>query len=708
MKLINTTVLLLLCSGLLFACSEKTETKKEAADATQKAAEKNGVTVGKDSDTTVAASGRGGTDYDFNANQKSATDYTRKANQAVLGELDFADKTAFEDTRKGFIAPLINNGDIDKVMAASKMNFMQDKEAPPEVNPSLWRHAQLVNYGGLFKVIDNIYQVRGQDLVNLTIIEGDSGIILYDIEYSPETLAKSIELYEQERGKKPLKGVIISHSHADHFGGIDGIIKTGLATREDFSSGKIPLIAPENFVEESVSENVMAGNIMARRAGYQYGNVLQPGPQGKITASLGVLLADGASGLPIPNKVIEKDGEKVTIDGVEFEFYLTPDAEAPAEMVFYIPEWKALSMAEELNHLQHNIYTLRGAKTRDASLWASYLGEAVARWGDEVEVNFGPHTWPVWGNERVVEYLKAQRDMYQSIYNTALRYANYGYRPNDIAEFAELPEKVFKSWYNRPYYGHTKNNLKSTYIRNLGWFNGNPVELAVYPDAERGKRYVEALGGEDKVVAAALKSFEAGDYRFAADLLNNIVAYNADNQKANYLLADTLEQLGYQEENSLYRNLYLSGAYELRLGGNVPNELSTASPEVIAALPPALLMNFLSMLVDQKKAAAIGNHTVNLNMKGEEKFTLDLHNGVLNSVMGYESKDPAASLEISKMDLIGVMTGKAKLGDLTSEGKATISGDAEVFKKIAGTIDTKMKNNMNLVLPLQSENRIPD
>lgn len=681
---------LLVVSGLLFGCSDSTDPGQ--ANAEQK--------------STDAPKQNTDNDYQFSADKKDATRYTEKANKAVYDKLAFDDKTAYEDVDRGFIAPLLNDGVIEGIFDAPAMNFMQDKEAPASVNPSLWRHAQLVNRGGLYKVVDHIYQVRGQDLVNLTIIETDNGIVLYDVEYTADTLAASIALYEEHRGKKPLKGVIISHSHADHFGGFDGIFKAGLASKEDFSSGKIPLIVPEHFVEESVSENVMAGNVMARRAGYQYGNVLEAGPKGKITAALGAALADGASTLPIPNKVITKDGETINLDGVDFEFYLTPDAEAPAEMIFYIREWKALSMAEELNHLQHNIYTLRGAKTRDASVWASYMSDALVRFGDEVEVNFGPHTWPVWGNENVVEYIKDQRDLYQSLYNTVLRYANYGYGPDEIAESAQLPEKVFNNWHNRPYYGNTKNNLKSTYIRNLGWFDGNAAKLATYPDDERGKRYVEAMGGEDKVLEMALKSFEDGDYRFTADLLNNIVAYDATNERANFLMADALEQLGYQEETTLYRNLYLSGAYELRTGGSVPNELSTTSPEVIAALPPELFLAYISMLVDQIKAEDAGNFTVNLKLGEEAEIALDMHNGVLNYAMDHQYKEADASLEIGKLDMIGYVTGKASIADLSANGNATVTGDSGVLETLAGLIDTNIKNDMNLVMPLQEENRV--
>lgn len=645
--------------------------------------------------------------YDFTAVTKDATQHTQKSNDAVYSELDFDNKTAFANADKGFIAPLLNNGDIEGIFSATKFNFMQNKEAPDTVNPSLWRHAQLVNRGGLYKVTDHIYQVRGQDLVNLSIIETDNGIILYDIEYTADTLVKSIELYEKHRGKRKLVGVIISHSHADHFGGFEGIYKAGLATKEDFTTGKIPLIAPEGFVEKSVSENVMAGNIMARRAGYQYGNVLSPGDKGLVTGALGPALANGASSLPIPNKYITQlNGEKVIIDGLEILFYLTPDAEAPAELVFYIPQWKALSMAEEVNHLQHNIYTLRGAEIRDAKVWASYIADAIVRFGNEVEVQFGPHTWPVWGNENVVSYLKDQRDLYQSIYNTALRYANYGYRPDDIAESAQLPKSVFSSWNNRPYYGHTRNNLKSTYIRNLGWYNANPTELARYPDGARGKRYVDVMGGEQKVLEAAMANFEEGDYRFTVDLLNNVVAYNGKNKNVNLLMADAFEQLGYQEENALYRNWYLSAASELRVGGNVPNNLSTTSPEVIASLPAQMFIAYVGMIVDQIKAEQAGNYIINLKLKGEAQIGLDLHNGVLNSMMDHQYKDAHVTLEISKRDFLDFISGKKSIDSMVSADEAKVIGDKKVLTKINAIFDVDIKNNMNLILPLQSENQI--
>ncbi|WP_432720384.1 MBL fold metallo-hydrolase [Jeongeupia wiesaeckerbachi] len=644
--------------------------------------------------------------YDFNSTQKDASSYTKKANEQVYKELDFSNKTAFADADHGFIAPLLNNGNIDGVFSATAMNYMQGKEAPASVNPSLWRHAQLVNRGGLYKVSDHIYQVRGQDLSNLTIIETDKGMVFFDVEYSGKALKASIELYEKHRGKRELKGVIISHSHADHFGGFGGIYAAGLATPEDVKSGKLPVYAPEGFVEEAVSENVMGGNIMNRRAGYQYGNVLKINEKGIVTGSLGPALANDESTLPIPNKYITKDGETVKIDGVDFVFYLVPHTEAPAEMVMFIPKWNALSMAEDVNHLQHNIYTLRGAQIRDSAAWAKYINQALGRWGDKVEVQFGPHTWPVWGNKNVVEYLKDQRDLYQSLFDTTMRYANYGYGPDEIAEHAQLPKAVLNKWDNRPYYGNLKNNLKSTYIRNLGWYDGNAAKLATYPDAERGKRYVEAFGGEQKVLDAALKSFNKGDYRFTTELLNNIVASNPKNQKAVLLMADALEQLGYQDETALNRNWYLAGAQELRAGGNVPNGLATSSPEVIAGLPGDSLMPYLGMVIDQVKAEKVGNHLINLSLKGDKQYAVDLHNGVFNTLGEFQAKNADVSLEIAKPDLLAFLAGKTSLDDLVKAGKAKVSGNAKALDKLPGLFDLNIKNNMNLVLPLQAENQI--
>ncbi|MEZ5918350.1 MAG: MBL fold metallo-hydrolase, partial [Parvularculaceae bacterium] len=435
-------------------------------------------------------------DYDFNANSKNATSYTEAENSKLLKELPFDNQDDFANVDKGFIAPLIDGGLVEGVADIPAMQFMMNEEAPAEVNPSLWRHAQLVNRGGLYEVLeDRIYQVRGADLANLTIIETDNGIVLYDLCYSPATMKKAYELYAQHRGKRPLKAVVISHSHTDHFGGISAITEMGLATADELADGKIPVYVPEDFLKEAVSENVLFGNIMSRRAMFQYGFALPKGPHGAVTNALGPLTPGGENGLPANVTEITPANTDVSIDGVEFSFMLAPETEAPSEMVFYIPEWKALSMAEDVTRLQHNIYSMRGAKIRDAGRWAKYIHQAIVNWGTDVEVQYGPHTWPVWGKGEVVTYLKNQRDLYKAINDQTNRLANYGHRPRDIAEKIVIPDAIMKKWENRDYYGQFENNVIATYVRNLGWYDANPTELARWPDAQSGKRFVEAFGG---------------------------------------------------------------------------------------------------------------------------------------------------------------------------------------------------------------------
>lgn len=634
-------------------------------------------------------------DYDFNPNSKNATSYTEALNREVLQELPFNDRKDFENADKGFIAPLIDGGLVEGAADIPAMQFMMGKDAPAEVNPSLWRHAQLVNRGGLYEVLkDKIYQVRGADLANLTIIETSSGIVLYDLCYSPATMKKAYELYAQHRGKRPLKAVIISHSHTDHFGGISAITDAGLATPEDLASGKIPIYVPEDFLKEAVSENVLFGNIMSRRAMFQYGFALDKGPHGAITNALGPLTPGGENGLPAHVKEITPSNTDVTIDGVDFKFMLVPETEAPAEMVFFIPKWKALSMAEDVNRLQHNIYSMRGAKIRDAGRWSKYIHQAIVNWGSTVDVQFGPHTWPVWGNAEVVTYLKNQRDLYKAINDQTNRLANYGYRPRDIAEKIVIPDTIMKKWENRDYYGHFENNVIATYVRNLGWFDANPTELARWPDAESGKRFVEAFGGEDAVIAKAVGFYEKGDYRFAAELLNKVVSYNGSNTKANYLMADAFEQLGYQEESTLARGWYLTASAELRAAKSLPQAVNTAGVDVLKAIPADLMMDVFATRIVPEKSVAAGRIAFQLKLDGQ-LFGIEVENGVLNSAPDYKPQGSTALIETDNLTVFSILGGKATVDD-------ALKGNAgkDVFAKFIGVLDNNIPNGFNLVKPL--------
>ncbi|EGQ8137832.1 MBL fold metallo-hydrolase [Vibrio parahaemolyticus] len=639
------------------------------------------------------------TQYQFTANAKEASDYTKQSNDAVYKKLDFNNKQAFEDVDRGFIAPLPDDGYIKGFADIPAMQFMQGKEAPATVNPSLWRHAQLVNRGGLYEVLPNkIYQVRGNDITNLTIIETDDGIVLYDIEYSPETLKKAYKLYEQYRGKRPLKAVIVSHSHTDHYGGITGIVDLGLASEKDFESGKVPVYVPEGFMKDSVGEMVLYGNVMSRRSIYQYGLVLPKNEKGFVTSALGPLVANGTNGLPKYVKEITHDNQVVNIDGVNFDFYLVPGSEAPSEMVFNIPEWGAISMAEDVNHLQHNIYSMRGTKTRDAGKWAQYIHEAIVRWQDNANVIFGPHTWPTWGQDNVVNFMKNQRDLYKAINDQTTRLANYGYRPDEIAQNIEIPDSIMNQWDNRDYYGNFKNNVIATYVNNLGWFDANPVSIAKHTYAESGQRYVESFGGEDVVVNKALEYFKKGDYAFTVQLLNHIESYNKDNKKANYLMADAFEQLGYQEESSLKRNWYLTAAQELRSDDLLPQPVNSAGPDVLNALPSNLMMDMFATRIVPQKSVDYGRLAFVFNVNGES-FGVEIENGVMNTAKDYQPKDSVGIIETNNVTLFSILNGKTSIEDAQKNGSLKLSGDKALFGNFMSMLDANISNTFNLVQP---------
>ena len=445
-------------------------------------------------------------------------------NAAVLQQLPFADKQDFEDARRGFIAPLPDSGVIRNkegkpVWDLSGFSFIKEGAAAPEtVNPSLWRQSQLLTYAGLFQVTDRVYQVRGADASNINFIEGDTGIIVVDPLISAECARAALNLYYQHRPQKPVVAVIYSHSHVDHYGGVKGVV-----SEDDVKAGKVKIIAPEGFLKAALDENVMAGTAMSRRAGYMYGVFLPPGPQGKVTMGLGLTVSTGTVTLIPPTDVITKTGQEMTIDGLKFVFQLAPDTEAPAEMHFYLPQLKLLCPAENCCHNLHNLYTLRGAKTRDALAWSKDLNETLERWGDESEVMLNVHHWPIWGQERIVDRLKKQRDMYRYLHDQTLRLANQGYTMTEIAEMIRLPESLAKEWYCRGYYGSVNHNVKGVYVKYLGWFDGNPANLHPLPPVEASKRYVEFMGGAAAVIKKAQEYYDKGEYRWVAEVMNHVV-----------------------------------------------------------------------------------------------------------------------------------------------------------------------------------------
>ena len=498
---------------------------------------------------------------------KDATEVTRTANRAVLDQLPFEDRRDFEDAARGLIAPLPDDGVIKDpdgkvIWDLSRFSFLHEHDhAPDTVNPSLWRQSQLVVQGGLYKVVDRLYQVRSADLSNLTIVEGDTGLIVFDPLISAEAATAALELYYQHRPRVPVVAVVHSHSHVDHYGGVKGVV-----SEADVASGKVMIIAPEGFLEAAVAENVFAGNAMSRRATYMYGNLLPPDPKGQVGAGLGMTTSSGTVTLIPPTHHITETGQKMNIDGLDFEFQLAPDTEAPAEMHWYIEQLRAVCAAENCCHTLHNTYTLRGAPIRDPQAWSKFLNELMDRWGDRTDVMYGMHHWPVWGNDRVIEMIEKARDGYRYINDQTLRLANHGLTPVEIAEEVEFPPELASHWAMRPYYGSVNHNVKATYSKYLGWFDGNPSNLHTHPPEVAAKKYVELMGGADKVVEAAQVAYDEGDYRWVAEVLRHVVFADPDHDGGKQLLADAFEQLGYQAESGPWRNFYLTGAKELRDG----------------------------------------------------------------------------------------------------------------------------------------------
>jgi alkyl sulfatase BDS1-like metallo-beta-lactamase superfamily hydrolase len=598
---------------------------------------------------------------------KNATDATRAANAGLLKQLPFSDTASFEAAKKGFIAPLPDDGIIknDKgqpIWDLSKFVFIKDGEpAPDSVNPSLWRQSQLILQGGLFEVVPGMYQVRAADLSNITFIEGKDGIIVMDPLISAETARASLDLYYRHRPKKPVVAVIYSHSHVDHYGGVRGVV-----SEDDVKSGKVRIYAPEGFLDHAVAENVMAGNAMSRRASYMYGNLLPQDPKGQVGAGLGVTTSFGTVTLIPPTDIIENDGETHEIAGLDVEFWMAPNSEAPSEMFFYISEMKALCTAEDATHTLHNTYSLRGAKIRDPLAWSKYLNDAIDKWGGEVEVLYAPHHWPVWGNAEVVDHLKKQRDLYRYINDQPLRLLNHGYKMVEIGDMIELPESLATVWSDRGYYGSVNHDVKSTYVNYVGWFDGNPATLHVLPPVEAGKRYVEFMGGADAVLTKAREDYDKGEYRWVAEVVNHVVFADPGNQAARNLQADALEQLGYQAEGAP----------------------STASPDTIRAMNLDLLFDWVGMRLNGPKA---DGKTITLNFDftdTNEQYVLGLENSAIHHSRNKQADNADATITLTRETLNNVLLGQGTLDDKIKLGDIEVEGDQAKLGELVSMLDT--------------------
>lgn len=612
------------------------------------------------------------------------------AHDSLLKSLPFEDTADFEANDRGFIAtledPKVRNAAGDVVWDAEAFDFING-EAPTTVNPSLWRQSMLCSKHGLFELADRVYQVRGIDLSNMTLIETDNGVIVVDVLLSKETAAAALELYRKHRGDRPVKAVIFTHSHADHYGGVLGVI-----TAEQAASGEVEVIAPDGFMEHAVSENVYAGVAMNRRAGYMYGAALERGTQGNVGAGLGQTLSIGEVTLIEPTLLITETGQRLTIDGIDIDFQLAPGTEARAEMHFHFPQLRVLCMAENATHTLHNLLTLRGAVVRDPHVWARYLSEAAERYGDTTDVLFASHHWPTWGAENIRTFLITQRDLYAYVHDQTLRLANKGFTGPEIAEQIQMPPALEASWNTHGYYGSISHNVKAIYQRYLGWFDGNPARLWPHPPTEQAKRYVDAIGGLDRVLELAQDAFDQGDFRWAATLLDHAVFVDADSAAAKALYADTLEQLGYGSENGTWRNFFLAGATELR-SGNFGTPTETNAPGVLARLSPEQIFDAVAITVNGPEAWDLDlAFDVTLTDLGRS-FQLTLHNGVLSYIERAPGADTPLKLTTTKLRMLQALAS----GDLTSDGLGA-EGDLGQLQQLFGVLDPGDKS-FNIVLP---------
>lgn len=628
---------------------------------------------------------------------KDATDLTRQSNQQWLQRLPFDDRADFDNARRGLLESVdqaVLNADGKTVWDLQRYAFLKG-EAPATVNPSLWRIAQLNTIAGLFKVTDRIYQVRGLDLANMTLIEGEHGLIVMDPLLSVETARAGLAMYFRHRPQRPVVAVIYTHPHVDHFGGVRGVVDEA-----DVKAGKVQVIAPHGFFEHAISENVLAGPAMKRRAQYMYGAPLPRGPRGQVDAGLGKgVPANATVSLIAPTRLIEKPFETLRIDGVDIEFQLTPGTEAPAEMNLWFPAFKALCMAENASHVQHNILTLRGAQVRDAKVWAHYLDQSLLRYGDQAEVVFAQHHWPTWGGAAIREYLADQRDMYAFLDSQTLRLLNRGLTPTEIAaELTSLPPRLANKWYSRDYYGSLSHNVRAVYQRYMGFYDGNPATLNPLPPSEAGQRYVAALGGSERVLTLAREAYGKGDYRWVAELTRHLVFAQSDNSAARDLQADALEQLGYQSENATWRNAYLTGAQELRNGVAAGASKGGSADDLVRALTPTLFFDYLGVRVDAAKAAE-QDLTINWRFTDlNEDYALTLRNGVLTHRDHAQHAKADVQINMSKATLDRIALKQTGFLKEAKAGGIDISGERMKFMRFMAGLD-EPDGRFNIVTP---------
>jgi alkyl sulfatase BDS1-like metallo-beta-lactamase superfamily hydrolase len=618
----------------------------------------------------------------FHPKGKMPSKFTINLQKGLRATLPFEDKRDFEEAKHGFVAAppykqiMAEAGNVAWDMGSYE--FLLQGEDFDSIHPSLQRQAILNMAYGLYEVLPGkIWQVRGFDLANITFVKGDTGWLLFDVLTAKETAKAALDFVNEKLGKRPVVAVVYSHSHVDHFGGVRGVVEEA-----DVKSGKVTVIAPVGFMEHAVAENVYAGNAMTRRAFFQYGVLLPRSPFGHVDQSIGKNTAAGNVGLIEPTRIIEKDFEELTIDGVKMVFQNTPGTEAPAEMNTYFPQFKAFWAAENITGTVHNIYTLRGALVRDALQWSKHINAALYRFGQEAEVMFSAHSWPRFGNDRIKEVMRTQRDVYANLNNQVLHLANQGVTINEIHNIYRLPKSLQSHWAAHSYHGSEEHNSRAVINRYLGYWDANPATLMPLSPRDSAPLYVEMMGGASKIISKGKQLFDEGKYHHATEILNKLVYAEPQNQTAKDLLADVFEQIGYQKESPSVRNSFLAAAYELRSGipGGIPPKSS--GPDMVRAMSTDLWLDFLAIRMDSKKAQGL-KFTINLATPDNgEKFVVEMSNSTLTSIKGVEAKNPDITITVNRAELESVMMGKVTFDDLIANGKAKFDGNRKPFDQL--------------------------
>jgi alkyl sulfatase BDS1-like metallo-beta-lactamase superfamily hydrolase len=589
-----------------------------------------------------------------------------------------------EQARRGLVAafdpPVVENERGRAVWDLRPYEFL-DGEPPETAHPDLWRQGQLSRIAGLFELAPGLYQLRGFDLSNMHIVEGEEGIVVIDPLISAETAAAALALYREQRGERSVTGLVYTHSHVDHFGGAKGVVSAA-----EVEAGRVPVLAPSGFLHHAVSENVFAGTAMGRRAGYMYGALLERGPRGQLGAGLGQSTSLGTITLIPPTVEIAETGQRELVDGIEMSFQLTPGTEAPAEMNIHFPALRALCVADNVARSMHNILTLRGALVRDPRLWAAYLDEAIELYGAQSDVLFSGHHWPCWGGAEVVELLEQQRDLYAYLHDQTLRLLNKGHTGTEIAELIELPPNLAEEWHCREFYGSVSHNVKAIYQRYMGWFDGNPAHLWEHPPRERARRYVEFMGGAEAVLEQARRSLEQGDLRWVAEVVDHVVFAEPGNEAARELQAEALERLGHGAVNATWRNFYLTGAKELREGvGGTPT--ATAPADVVANLSVAQLLDAMAIRLDGPRAWDVRLRIDWVVSDPDEAHAIELRNGVLRHRPGRHEPAAEAALLIDREALDLLLLKTADVAELAGSGRLRVEGEAEKLGELLGLLD---------------------